>query len=282
MKQVVSILLVLALGVLLFMALFFTDESPLRFNAYGDVNLNDRVSQRYVDKSVTADTGDMAAAALAEEAADADTTETGMAFAPAQAAPSVVYGVTRDAETGSANMVTSIVVNYRSFDTLGEVTVLFIAALGVGLLLAGHKKRQQAAYQPSFILKQGARIVFGIMMILGVYMFTHGHLTPGGGFPGGSIIAAGILLLYISDTEFQAKVAAFKVLEGTAGSLYVIAGLLGLALGGYFLYNFLPTGVVGDLLSAGIIPIVYILIGLKVGSELSGVIAGFTAEEEAL
>lgn len=280
MKQVVSILLVLALGVLIFMALFFTDESPLRFTAYGDVNLKDRVSQAYVDKSVTAETDETTAAALAEEDADM-TADTEPALEEAQA-PSVVYGETKDAETGSANMVTSIVVNYRSFDTLGEVTVLFVAALGVGLLLSGDRKRQQAAYQPSFILKQGARIVFGIMMILGVYMFTHGHLTPGGGFPGGSIIAAGILLLYISDNDFRAKIFAFKVLEGAAGSLYVVAGLLGLALGGYFLYNFLPTGVVGDLLSAGVIPIVYILIGLKVGSELSGVIAGFAAEEEAL
>ena len=258
MKQVVSILLVLALGTLVFMALFFAGESPLQFNAYGNVDLNDRVSQRYVEKSVTADTADETAAS------------------------EIVFGETADAETGSANMVTSVVVNYRSFDTLGEVTVLFVSALGVGLLLSGKRKRQQAAYEPSFILKQGARIVFGIMVVFGVYMFTHGHLTPGGGFPGGSIIAAAILLLYISDNEFKAKVAAFKVTEGLAGSLYVIAGLLGIALGGYFLYNFLPTGVVGDLISGGIVPILYLLIGLKVGSELSGVIAGFATEEEAL
>ena len=195
-------------------------------------------------------------AAEEPEAMDVAEGETGeMALEPGTDTTGlIVFGETKDAETGSANMVTSVVVNYRSFDTLGEVTVLFISALGVGLLLSGRRKRQQPAFEPSFILRQGARIVFGIMMVFGVYMFTHGHLTPGGGFPGGSIIAAAVLLLYVSDNEFQAKIKAFKVAEGLAGSLYVIAGLLGLALGGYFLQNFLPTGVVGNLLSAGVIP----------------------------
>ena len=269
MKQVLSILIVLALGAFIFMALYFADESPLQFTPYGDVDVSTRVAQGFIDKNVTAEEPEPAVTAEGEAEID-----------PAAKPAAIVYGETKDAETGSANMVTSIVVNYRSFDTLGEVTVLFIAAFGVGLLLTG-KRRQQAAYEPNFILKHGARIVFGIMMVFGVYVFTHGHLTPGGGFPGGSIIAAAVLLLYVADNEFQAKLRAFKVLEGAAGSLYVIAGLLGLAIGGYFLQNFLPTGVIGTLLSAGVIPIVYILIGLKVGSELSGVIAGFATEEEA-
>lgn len=249
MKQIVSILLILAIGAFLFIALYAADESPLKFNEYGNVNLEERVSDSFVDKDVT-------------EGSDI-----------------IVYGKSEDAETGSANMVTSIVVNYRSFDTLGEVTVLFVSALGVALLLSGKRKRQQFAFEPSFILKHGARIVFGIMIVFGVYMFTHGHITPGGGFPGGSIIAAAVLLLYISDNGFKAKVIAFKVTEGVAGSLYVITGLLGLAIGGYFLYNFLPTGVVGDVISAGVVPVVYILIGLKVGSEISGIISGFATKE---
>ncbi len=249
MKQIISILLVLAIGFFIVTALYFPEESPFKFKGYGEAKLNERVSQSFVDKSVTGE------------------------------ADEVIYGETADAETGSANMVTSIVVNYRSFDTLGEVTVLFISALGVSLLLSGKRKRQGFAFEPSFILKQGAHIVFGIMVVFGVYMFTHGHLTPGGGFQGGSIIAAAVLLLYISDNEFKAKVKAFKATEGIAGSLYVIVGLLGLAIGGYFLYNFLPTGTVGDLISAGVVPVVYILIGLKVGSELSGIVSGFATEE---
>ncbi|HOO43674.1 MAG TPA: cation:proton antiporter, partial [Bacillota bacterium] len=61
--------------------------------------------------------------------------------------------------------------------------------------------------------------------------------------------------------------------------LFVIIGLLGLVFATYFLQNFLPSGTVGDLLSAGIIPVIYILIGLKVGSEIAGIIDNFLTEE---
>jgi multicomponent Na+:H+ antiporter subunit B len=43
--------------------------------------------------------------------------------------------------------------------------------------------------------------------------------------------------------------------------------------------NFLPTGTVGNLLSAGIIPVVYVIIGLKVGSEITGIVADMFNEE---
>jgi len=248
MKQIVSILLVAAIGILIFSALYFSDEA-LKFNDYGNVNLDGRVSEKYIEKSVNGNT---------EE---------------------IIFGETQNAESGSANMVTSVVVNYRSFDTLGEVTVLFVSALGVGLLLNGKRKRQNLKDAPNFILKQGSRIIFGIMVVFGVYMFIHGHITPGGGFPGGAIIAASILLLYLSDDEFRIKLGAAKAVESVAGSLYVIVGLLGIVLAGYFLQNFLPTGTVGELISSGIIPVVYMLIGLKVGSELSSVIDGFLTEE---
>ena len=248
MKQIVSILLVAVIGFFIFSALFFSDET-LKFSEYGNVSLESRVSDKFMNKSVNGDNGE------------------------------VIFGKSSDLESGSANMVTSVVVNYRSFDTLGEVTVLFISAFGVGLLLSGRRKRRALKHEPSFILKQGARIVFGIMIIFGVYVFVHGHITPGGGFPGGAIIAAAILLLYLSDDEFRIKLNAAKATESIAGSLYVIIGLLGIVLAGYFLQNFLPTGTVGEVISSGIIPVVYMLIGLKVGSELSSVVDSFLTEE---
>jgi len=62
---------------------------------------------------------------------------------------------------------------------------------------------------------------------------------------------------------------------------YVIStiGSFAMLFGGYFLYNFLPTGTIGNLISGGMIPIIYILIGLKVGAELSGIITNFLSEE---
>lgn len=251
MKNFLAFLLTLGLGVLLILAL----QNNTLFPAFGEANVDDSVSSSYIDRNVTDNTvGD------------------------------IVYGETTDAEDGAANTVTAIVVDYRSFDTLGEVTVLFISSLGVALLLgsAMKSKRLKLDFKPNFMLRVGSRALVGIILIVGVSIVLHGHLTPGGGFPGGAMIASSILLLYLADDEFRSKIKGFKILEGTAGSLYVIIGLLGLLLGSYFLQNFLPTGTIGDLLSAGILPIVYILIGLKVGSEISGIIDNFLTEEEAL
>ncbi|QTA38055.1 cation:proton antiporter [Thermosipho ferrireducens] len=179
-------------------------------------------------------------------------------------------------EDGSANVVTSIVVNYRSFDTLGEVTVLFTSAFGIGLIIHG-KKRYKYNQKPNFILRVSVGILLPIIFLFGSYVFIHGHLTPGGGFPGGTIIAAGILLLYLSNEEFDLSKTS-KFVESIAGSLYIIIGLTGIAIAGIFLINFLPTGTLGNLFSSGIVPIVYTIIGFKVGAELSGLIADLHRE----
>jgi len=177
------------------------------------------------------------------------------------------------------NMVTAIVVDYRSFDTLGEVTVLFVSSLGVAFILGGLTHRVKFLEKPGFILQAGTRLVFGFILIFGVYMFLHGHLTPGGGFPGGALLGGAFLLLYLGDDQYRAKLHAFKVLEGTMGSLYILLGVSGLLVGNYFLENYLDLGTFGNLISGGIIPIVYVLIGLKVGSELTGIFDHFMNEE---
>ncbi|MCK5811500.1 MAG: hypothetical protein KAG94_01250 [Clostridiales bacterium] len=190
----------------------------------------------------------------------------------------IIFNETKDAETGSANIVTSIVVNYRSFDTLGEVTVLFLSAMGV-MLLIGSSDLFMKRKKSGFILRTAAKILFPVLLVVGTYIFTHGHLGSGGGFPGGTMIASSFLLLYLADEKFVAKIEQFKTLLGSAGTLYILIGLTGLLVGGYFLQNFLPTGTVGNLLSSGIIPVVYISIGLKVGSEVTLIISSFLKEE---
>lgn len=192
----------------------------------------------------------------------------------------VVYGETVNPESGPSNLVTSIVADYRSFDTLGEITVLFVSSLGVALLLGTSKqKRLELDFHPNFMLRVGSKALFGIILMTGIYVTIHGHLTPGGGFPGGAMIASSILLLYLADDSFRTKVQGFKILESIAGSLYVLIGLVGLVFFDSFLINFLDTGIVGDLFSSGIIPIIYVLIGLKVGSEISGIIDNFLTGE---
>jgi len=182
-------------------------------------------------------------------------------------------------ETGAVNIVTSVVVSYRGFDTLGEVTVLFIAAIGLGAVLSTSRKKAMREVTPaSLVLSTGCRLLFPLILIFGTYIFIHGHLTPGGGFQGGAIIASGFLLIYLGCRERRISRAASNLAESLGGLVFIIIGLLGLVSGGYFLLNFLPKGTANTLFSAGIIPIIYIAIGFKVGSELASIIDNLIEE----
>jgi len=246
MKNFLALLLSLGLGVMIIIALGNNGAFP----EFGKADVTTRVSQKYIDRNVNGST------------------------------VAIAFGETEDLESGPANTVTAIVADYRSFDTLGEVTVLFVSSLGVALLLGATKqKRMSLEFRPNFMLRVGSRALFGIILMTGIYIAIHGHLTPGGGFPGGAMIASSVLLLYLADDTFRAKISGFKVLESVAGSAYVLIGIAGLFVASYFLENFMFNEAIGTLFSAGIIPIVYVLIGLKVGSEISGIVDNFLTEE---
>ena len=183
------------------------------------------------------------------------------------------------AELGAPNLVTAVVVTYRGLDTLGEVTVLFISAAGVGLML---RRRQQVAVEvedkkpASEIVVTAAQLLMPMVFLFGVYVFVNGHLSPGGGFQGGAIIAAGSLLLLLALPGAELRQRLIAVTESLSGFSYVVVGLLGVILAGGFLDNrIMSLGTYGTLFSAGAIPIIYTLVGLKVGAELSAVLGRF-------
>jgi multicomponent Na+:H+ antiporter subunit B len=183
------------------------------------------------------------------------------------------------ADTGASNIVAAVVVNYRALDTLGEVTVLFIASLGLGVFLSWpknhgpHTGSRKELPPASLIVRRGSQFLFPLLMLLGGYIFLHGHLTPGGGFQGGAVIASAFLLMFLGNNDYRLSERSFAVTESLAGITFVVVGLIGLAVGGYFLNNFLPKGSVFALFSSGVIPILYTVIGLKVGAELTGIVA---------
>jgi multicomponent Na+:H+ antiporter subunit B len=194
------------------------------------------------------------------------------------------YAERTAAEIGAANIVTAIVVTYRGLDTLGEVTVLFLSATIVGLVLAqgsGHGRIPSIHTPVGELLGTGARVLVPPILLLGVYVFVNGHLTPGGGFQGGAIVASGILLLLLADPLRQFSHGLIAAIESVAGIAYVAIGVLGLVLAGGFLDNrILPLGTLGELASAGAIPLIYSLIGLKVGAEFSSMLASLSETEE--
>lgn len=180
---------------------------------------------------------------------------------------------------GTQNVITAIVVTMRGLDTLGEVAVLFIAAAGIGFLLRKeHEKIKAPRRDGSEILKTGARLLLPLIMLFGVYIFTHGHLTPGGGFQGGVVIASGVLLFVLSDVSRSVNHSILSISESVSGFIYAALGIAGFFLASGFLDNrFLPIGTIGSLFSAGAIPVIYSFIGIKVGCELTGI---FTMMQE--
>ncbi len=176
------------------------------------------------------------------------------------------------------NSVTSIVVNFRGFDTLGEVTVLFLAVTALGSILyrkRKHGEEKAVLFGSSKIMQSGSRLLFAPIILLGAYVFIHGHLSPGGGFQGGVIIATGFLLMLMAYQDYKVSHNVLTWVESLAGVTFAGIGIVGLILGKDFLENFISVGAAGtlnDLFTGGIIPIIYIAVGFKVAAELTGVV----------
>ena len=185
-------------------------------------------------------------------------------------------------ETGAVNIVTSVVINYRGFDTLGEITVLFTAAIGLGAVLStfGKRKNSKNREPSSLIVYTGCRFLFPVIILTGIYIFIHGHLTPGGGFQGGAIIASAFLLMYLGCKGKRIDYKISTITEVLGGLIFIGLGITGLIMGKEFLFNFMGKGEPNTLLSAGIIPVIYIAVGLKVGSELAGIIDNLMEKSE--
>ena len=204
-------------------------------------------------------------------------------------------------ELGAANLVTAVVVTYRGLDTLGEVTVLFISAAGVGLLLRRTRRNQDddkglaiddlergdreeetaGIHKPaSEIVETATELLLPMVILFGVYVFMNGHLSPGGGFQGGAIIASGTMFMLLALPESHISRLMIAITESLSGFSYVVIGVLGVTLAGGFLDNrIMDLGTYGELFSAGAIPLIYTFVGLKVGFELSAVLDRFRKED---
>ncbi len=186
-------------------------------------------------------------------------------------------------EVGAANLVSAIVVTYRGLDTLGEVSILFVTAAIISFVLK-HKPEEEdknRVIKPaSEILNTATAFLTPVIIMVGIYIFINGHLTPGGGFQGGAVIASAVLLIFLANPKFHLNHSIIAFVESISGVAFVVIGALGLIMAGGFLDNrILGLGEFGTLFSAGALPIIYIFIGLKVGAELSNIV-GILAQEQ--
>ena len=153
--------------------------------------------------------------------------------------------------------------------------------------------------QASIILKIIAFPITIILICLGVMTILGGHITPGGGFQGGAMIASGVILSILvyglGNSPLEFSHAYIEVLESVGALGYIVLGLVGLFAGGFFLYNvgadifnIVPASIqtifhYPDVTNAGIIPYLNMFVGLKVFAGLSAIViafAGFKKIEE--
>lgn len=124
----------------------------------------------------------------------------------------------------------------------------------------------------TIIVKTITRITVPIIILYGCYIIFHGHLTPGGGFAGGVIIALALLNVMIAfGREFTnnwLNINFLEKLESISATLFLVLGILGFLIGNAFLFNFINHGELFRLLSAGTIPVLNIIIGIKVAMSL--------------
>lgn len=125
----------------------------------------------------------------------------------------------------------------------------------------------------------------GVVFLFGVYLVTHGHLTPGGGFAGGTVMAGAFILLVLAFGDNIMHLRKTKegstVLENLAILMFLLFAALGMLLGArIFFANFLHIGVAGNLISAGTIPLFNIFVGIEVAAALFTVFLAFVIFKE--
>ena len=187
-------------------------------------------------------------------------------------------------ETGAVNIVSAIYLGYRAFDTLGETIVLLIAVSGTMSIVSLLKRSSEDSRIPlslNFSLEEEKKaqhrlrthlleVVTGkigpVILLFGFYVIVHGHISPGGGFQGGAIIASGIIFFVLGNPHrregSQRQTETLHLLESGAFFLFLSAALISLW----------PTGeILANPLEQKEIYIIALnsFIGLKVGAGIS-------------
>lgn len=182
-------------------------------------------------------------------------------------------------ETGAVNIVTGMILDYRAFDTLGESHVLFIATCTVLILLRGDRRKGAAEvsdriYEPKddIILQTVAKVLVPPIFIFGIYVILAGHLGPGGGFSGGAVIGAG-LVLYLNAFGFERTERLFTAktyrrMSFCALACYSAAKSYSFYTGANHIESVIPLGTPGAILSSGLILVLNICVGTVVAGTM--------------
>lgn len=191
-------------------------------------------------------------------------------------------------ETGAVNIVSGMILDYRAFDTLGESHVLFTALVCVMILLRIDSKNMRPDYEDYYTIRQdvyfdasrdtilnrvGMILIPGIF-VFGIYVLLNGQLSPGGGFSGGAVMGAGLILFSAAfgfetvDRFFTQKLSTR--ITFAALSFYSFAKGYVFFMGANGLDSHIPKGTPGAILSGGLILPLDIAVGFVVACTMFG------------
>jgi multicomponent Na+:H+ antiporter subunit B len=188
----------------------------------------------------------------------------------------------------ATDIVSTVTFDYRGIDTLFEEFILFAAAIGCAILLraqrgessvedAGERRDRRADLVARPVRALGALLV-APTVVLGAYVVAHGHLTPGGGFQGGVVLAAAVVLVYAAGQYVAlrpARTVPAELADAVGAAGFALLAVGGLVFGLAALHNFLGYGISGSLFSAGIIPLANTAVGIEVGGGVTLIVAEF-------
>lgn len=124
-------------------------------------------------------------------------------------------------ETGATNAVAGIYLNYRVFDTLFEALMLMVSVMEVINVSWANRHEEEYKYQPdqlntknnSEIVIRMVGIIYPFVVLIGLYVILNGHVSPGGGFQGGSILATALISRYLVYPNFDIDLEIIERLE---------------------------------------------------------------------
>lgn len=179
----------------------------------------------------------------------------------------------------SLNLISSIYLDFRFYDTIFEVIVFFVAAFGVNVIL--EKLPVSKRTRPSIMIDTESEqinlrmpasgtFIFILAFSLSVYIVFTGHVAPGGGFVAGVVAGTGLLVLSGSKDlyKIEKKMNMIKVhdIEKFIMLFIPATGIVGIIFANSAFANFLPSGQPGRFFSGGNAMLLNILIGFKVFS----------------
>jgi len=191
------------------------------------------------------------------------------------------YVGSAEEETGAENVIAGMILNYRGFDTFGESCVLFLAVCCVMLLLWATNDKIKAEAKvcekeapPDVILQKVAKLLLPCVLCFGMCVLFNGHVSPGGGFSGGSILGAALIL-------FAVAFGADSVRRFFTAKVFNTVRITGLMIYGsmFGVYIYQGANGISSNLAHYIVLVIDIAVGLVVMSTMYGFYSFYTKGE---